>query len=216
MSPLQPAGPFTAGLWRAAEPVLRRTTSSAFYRGLATGSLPAEAFGAFLRQDALYLRADTEAIRLTSALAPEGAERAFFAGLAAEGIELERALHERLAADFNTETDVEMNPACRAYSEYLLNTARSGSYAESAAALLPCYWLYQSAGLAAHGASEAGGPYADWLETYAGDEFTACTIKFIAVVEKIASRSDSEKRAGMRRAFMKSTGFEFEFITPYR
>ncbi len=205
-------GLFTDFLWESVENIFNEIINLPFYRQLSLGTLPESVFKEYLQQDILYLKEDTKAIFITSERAPEISEKIFLKRLVTAGIALEEDLHNELSEKFGAAGNIHMNNACRSYSTYLVNTANKGLYEESVSALLPCYWVYQNAGLISAAASAADNPYQLWLDAYSGDQFTAFTGEYIRITEKIAERSDSRTKKFMENAFIRGTKYELEFI----
>ena len=199
-------------MWSEAYDDFRKIVSHPFNLQLASGTLNKEAFREYLEQDILYIREDARALALTAAKAPRKEEALFLSKLANDGIELEKALHVQLAESFPTRRNPGMNSACKAYSDFLLRTAAEKSYQESVAALLPCYWIYQSAGIETAGKSTTENPYQAWLDTYSGVEFANYTREFIQLVEGTARESEEAMRNRMLRAFLSSVAYELGFI----
>ena len=209
---IQACGEFTRRMWNEAYEDFRRILSHPFNQQLASGTLRGEAFRQYLEQDILYIKEDARALALTAEKASQKEEALFLSKLANDGIELEKALHVQLAESFPPRPSPGMNSACRAYSDFLCSTASEKPYQESVAALLPCYWIYQSAGIETASRSTGENPYQSWLDTYSGVEFTNYTREFVRLAEKLAQRSDEAMRIRMLRAFLKSVAYELDFI----
>lgn len=182
-----------------------------FVRGLADGSLDADAFVWYLAQDALYLRDYARALAQTSALAPTPAEQSFWASSAHGAIAAELALHGRWL-DEEAMFAATPGPATTAYVDHLLATAARGSYPELVAALLPCFWVYSDLGgrLVRHAAP--GHPYQAWLTTYGDPVFDELTTQAVAIVTTHAAAADGPVRRRMRRAFEVSARHELAFF----
>ncbi len=209
---IKDSGIFTQKLWEEAVSVFNNIISLPFYRQLSSGTLPEKVFRNFLEQDILYLKEDTKAIMITSEKAPRGRERDFFKKLSTAGIELEKSLHRELECTFGRSGSREMNTACREYCSFLTGTAEKRSYPEAASALLPCYWIYQNAGLRALETSVPCNPYSAWLDTYSGEEFTSYTEQFTGIVEAIAEREEEAVRAVMSGFFLEGVRHEYSFM----
>ena len=205
-------GPFTDSLWTSAEHIFKEIISLPFNRQMSSGTLSESSFREYLEQDILYLKEDTRAISITSERAPGGNEKDFFKRLVTAGIGLEEALHNELAGKFGISENIEMNFACREYSSFLISAAVNKTYEESAAALLPCYWIYQNAGLVTAAESAADNPYQVWLDTYSGEEFTAYTKEYIRIIEAASERSGSLLRQKMADAFLTAVKHELYLI----
>ena len=220
MTPLAPSGPFTALLWETNREKVERIADTPFYRAMSAGTLSRESFRDYLEQDALYLNEDNRALLLTAASCGCSEDKSFFEKLAGEGIALERELHKTLKKEFSLDTEraagsTRMNTACRLYSSHLIHTAEHRSCRESAAALLPCYWVYQNAGLRVRDRSVDSNPYQSWLETYAGEAFACFSRDFIQLTERMGSSAEPEMRLKMAETFSRSTDLELTFISSF-
>lgn len=213
---IPPAGPFTGRLWKECRDTVERIADAPFYRAMAEGGLSRDSFRSYLEQDALYLAEDSRALKMTAEACVIPAEKAFFEKLATQGMDLERDLHRRLGEEFSLEVKpAEMSPACRCYSAHLLEAAERGSCRESATALLPCYWVYQNAGLKVRERSTGANPYGEWLETYGGEEFASYTREFIALIESMSAKAGEAERERMAGLFAKSADLELAFISSF-
>ena len=101
--------------------------------------------------------------------------------------------------------------------DHLLAASVSGSYGVLVAAALPCFWLYAEVGATLHGEFLAAGappehPYADWLRTYADEEFAAATRQAIAFTDAAARSASESERNAMALAFRQSARYEVDFF----
>lgn len=209
------AGRFTAELWHGIGDVYRAILAHPFLAGLADGTLPADAFEYYLVQDALYLRQYARALAVVAGRAPDPSASAMFARHAADAIAVERTLHDSLLADLGVAAAdaaaAEMAPTTRAYTDYLLATAYSGSYAEGVGAVLPCYWIYQEVGghLLRRGSPDPR--YRRWIDTYGGDEFAAAVREVLAVADTLGAGLAADERARVQRNFRVASRYEWMF-----
>lgn len=208
-------GSFAAELWADAEKDLEDIYALEFIRGLASGSLPEKEFSYYLAQDAIYLNGYSRVLARTSAMAPTEAEQLFWARSAAQCLEVESELHRSWLSTRPVEQ--QLGPVTKSYVDHLTAASASGSYAVLAAAVLPCFWLYAEVGATLHAqflaaGEPAGHPYAEWLRTYADEDFAAATRTAVAIVDG-AGRSASEgDRAAMATAFRQSCRLEVDFF----
>jgi len=161
-------------LWRAQAPAWRAYTRHAFVEGLGGGDLPRDAFLRYLRQDYVFLIHFSRAWALAAAKADTLAELRAAAGAVHALTHHEMPLHVRLCAREGIDADAleaaEEAPETLAYTRYVLEAGYSGDFLDLMAALAPCVLGYGEIGARLAG---AGGPYAEWIETYAGPEFQA-------------------------------------------
>ncbi|WP_395929727.1 bifunctional hydroxymethylpyrimidine kinase/phosphomethylpyrimidine kinase [Arthrobacter sp. RT-1] len=215
LRPVPPAGGFAARLRAEADEDLKAIYGLDFIRGLASGSLPEKEFAYYLAQDAIYLNGYSRVLARASALAPTEMEQVFWAASARQCLEVESELHRSWLS--TRPVQAELGPVTKSYVDHLTAASASGSYAVLAAAVLPCFWLYAEVGKTLHARFVAAGepaahPYADWLRTYADDEFAEATRTAIAIVDGAGRNASDAERAAMVTAFRQSCRLEVDFF----
>lgn len=170
-----------------------------FIRGLADGTLAEKEFAYYLAQDATYLNGYSRVLARASALAPTESEQLFWARSAQQCLEVESELHRSWLSTRTVQQ--ELGPVTKAYVDHLLAASAGGSYAVLVAAVLPCFWLYAEVGETLHAeyvaaGAQAGHPYAEWLRTYADEDFAAATLRAVDVADGAgrAASAGSAKR----------------------
>jgi thiaminase/transcriptional activator TenA len=163
----------TGPLWQAAQ-------QHPFVAGLGDGSLSAERFAFFLKQDYAYLLAYARAFAVATAKAPELELLEVCAGLVSDTLDLEMQLHRDYCAEFGISAAelerVEPAAVTQAYSDFGIAVAHQGGLLDLLVALAPCGVGYGEIGLQLRPATGfsngmSGHPYKRWIETYSGDEF---------------------------------------------
>ena len=166
-------------------------------------------------QDAIYLRGYAQALAAVGSRAPDGREIEMFSRHAAEIITVERALHDTLLAELGIDPasveQAEAAPTTLAYVSYLLATARGGSYAEGAGAVLPCYWIYWEVGKELLRRGSPDPRYATWISTYGGDDYGAVVRQVIEVIEAMAAGLAPAERALVHQHFRTTSRYEWMF-----
>ena len=199
---------WTVRQWEASEDVRRAAEQSPFVAALAEGTLERARFDWYLEQDLLYLRDYARVLARAAQLAPTSEEQAFWARASAGCLEEEAQLHEASVSG----EGVRAAETTLAYTQHLEACAASGSYAVVAAAVLPCFWLYQDVGERLGRAASPGHPYEDWLSAYGADEFRELTLRAIEITEGAAQAVSSAERERMAWAFQRSMEKEREFF----
>ncbi len=205
-------------LWRAAAPDWAAYTHHAFVEGLRRGDLPRERFLHYLRQDYLFLIHFGRAWALAAAKADDLAEMQAAAatvhGLTHHEMPLHVAICARAGIDAATlEATVEA-PANLAYTRYVLEAGYSGDFLDLIAALAPCVLGYGEIG---HRLAGTDGPYAEWIETYAGPEYQAICHNVGALIDKALARrlgtgwDALPRHATLSRHFATATRLEVGF-----
>ncbi|MET3370026.1 bifunctional hydroxymethylpyrimidine kinase/phosphomethylpyrimidine kinase [Arthrobacter sp. M2012083] len=208
-------GAFAAAMWNEAVPELEAIYGLPFIQGLQSGELPERDFNYYLAQDAIYLNGYSRVLARAGALAPTEEEQLFWAKASQQCLEVESELHRNWLS--TREASTATGPVTKSYVDHLLATSAAGSYAVVLAAILPCYWLYAEVGQQLHTAYvDAGAPadhaYADWLKTYADEDFAAATRKAINFTDGAAVVASGTERAAMMDAFIQSCRYETAFF----
>lgn len=130
--------------WEAALPVYTKILEHPFVGALADGTLPAERFRFYIRQDALYLEGYARRLAHVAARLTRREHTEAFLRFALDGIAVERALHETFLEGARPDPE-EISPACLLYTS-LLDAQATAPVEVEAAALLPCFVVYQRVG----------------------------------------------------------------------
>ena len=199
----------------AIAPVHEATLVHPFVRGLADGSLPGDAFERYVVQDALFLRDYGRALAICGARAADTTDLRMFCAHAAEAIDVERALHDRLMGELGLDAaaaaSAEPTPACAGYGSFLLRACALGERHEMLAAVLPCYWIYREVGRALEREGSPDPRYRAWIATYAGDEFAAAAEAAIAACDRGLAGLPRERLASAERHALTAARYEWMF-----
>jgi len=188
-----------------------------FVRGIADGTLDAQRFRFYVRQDYLFLIDYGRLLALACARAPRLQWMARFAELARSTLHTEMQLHRDYAAQWgisNAELEHEQpQAATRAYTDFLLRTAVLSDFAELIAALLPCMWGYSELGKRlADKPAPAEERYARWIEMCSDQEFAQLAGWCREVCDQAADGAAQDGRTRMREAFLASSRHELAFF----
>jgi len=212
-----PAPAMSEALRLEAEPLWKTIHAHPFVRGIGDGTLPQERFRFYMRQDYIFLIEYSRVIALAAAKAPRLGEMGRFADLLNATLNTEMDLHRGFAQKFGiSRRELEATrpaPSCRAYTDYLLEAAWSGTFGEVAAAMLPCQWDYALIGqeLAAQGAPRDAPLYAEWIAMYASEEFGRLAAWLREILDAAAAEAGPAERERMRGHFMACTRYEYLF-----
>jgi thiaminase (transcriptional activator TenA) len=200
-----------------AQPIWDRVLEHPFIRGLADGTLPEETFRYYVGQDTKYLVQYARARAAGIVKASDPATMLVFA----EGVNYvlagETSFHQRSAAFFGQQMadflQGEMAPTNRAYTDYLLGVAYTGTLAELVAASLPCPYGY---GQVAERLLSSGLPdhplYAGWIQHYSSDALQQKRAWFCELFDHLAARGDAGDRARMTEHYLTCSRYEWMFF----
>lgn len=207
---VKPAGPWTAALWAAGGETWHQILDLPFVRALGDGTLDEDLFAFYLDQDALYLRDYSRALATLSARADTAEAQVHWAAGAHEAIAAESQLHEGWLA--NRARLGGPSPITMGYTNFLRASAAGDDYVVGAAAILPCYWLYEEVGAVLSSQNHADHPYAEWLSLYGGEEFAADVARSLAEVERAFEAASPAQRVRAARAYLSACVYEREFF----
>ena len=176
-------------LWTANLDLAQSCLAHPFVQALANGTLKADLFRAFIAQDAFFLRAFLKAYALALARSDDTETISLFCELIA-GVLEELKVHRVYATELRIEfASVVPNPACRAYTDFLLRTAWHTSLGETVAAMTPCMRLYAYLGGELLHESSQEHPYRRWIEAYSGEEFGRLAERLEALLDRVGTDS---------------------------
>ena len=201
--------------WAANTKLYDAILTHPFNLQLADGSLSGDAFRHYIVQDAKYLIAFAQSLAVAAARADDPDNVVQFAAAAQEAVIVERALHNdyfsRFGLDETAVAAVPMSPACHHYAAFLIASGFREPLPVHAAALLPCFWVYREVGTHIHRTAAAENPYRAWIDTYAGEAFSAAVDAMIATTDRLAAQAGPAERAAMERAFTRALQIEWMF-----
>jgi thiaminase/transcriptional activator TenA len=206
---------FSEEAWQANQAVYQEILKHPFLTGLQDGTLDRKAFAFYLIQDAFYLGEFSRALEITAAKAPRDDWAKLLRRHATDSITEEKQLHETVLAQYGISKEeqarTEPSPEAFGYMKSLVAIAHEGTFAESMAALLPCYWIYWEVGkdLARRGSKDPS--YQKWIDAYAGESYGDAVRAVMAIADETAGKASTEERKRMMEHFGRSSRFEWMF-----
>lgn len=206
---------FTDSLRSVVEPLWAATLDHPMVEEIGDGTLDEEPFRRWVRQDYVYLIEYSRVFALGAARAPDIERMGRFATLLDETINTEMDLHRSYAAEFGvSESDLEATeptPTTQAYTDFLVRAGYEG-FGETIAALLPCAWGFNVTGKRL---DEGGRPdhelYAQWIDIYAGEDFTTLTEWCKELMNDVATNASPDEQDTYRDVFITSARYEYMF-----
>ncbi|GGQ30093.1 thiaminase II [Streptosporangium pseudovulgare] len=208
---------FCEEIWARTATLLKAIHDHPFNAALGDGTLDRERFAFYMVQDARYLSAFSKALAAASVRSADPADAMFFAESAHTALAVERGLHTSYLGEFGVsaeeEAAVPTSPTCLAYASFLQATALAEPLPVLAAAVLPCFWVYQDVGTAllARTAGMDDHPYRAWIDTYSDESFAASVELIRAITDRLAETADPATRRAMAEAFCRATEYEWMF-----
>jgi thiaminase (transcriptional activator TenA) len=194
----------SAALWSDNCDLAAEALGHPFVCRLSDGSLAREVFAEYIAQDSFFLESFARAYALALARSSDTATLLALAELIA-GVRDELALHASYAASWGIDmAGVEPAPGTLAYTEFLLATSATGGLGMVFAAMTPRMRLYAFLGTALD--ADAAGPYAPWVQTYAGPGFAELASRLERLLDEHGSDGPAV-RAAYRRAMRLELAF---------
>lgn len=187
-----------------------------FVRGLGDGSLPEAAFKKYLLQDYLFLIQCARAYALAAYKADRFSDiQAASAGLHAI-VDMEMDLHVQFSEGWGlSRTDMEAeieDPACIAYTRYVLDRGMAGDLLDLHVALAPCIWGYGEIGLKLAKIGSAHNPYQPWIDMYAGADYqSAAEAERDHMTDLYGRLGGADRFGSLSQTFHQATRLEVAF-----
>ena len=176
-------------LWQSNIAVAQACLAHPFIEALAAGTLNGDCFRAFIAQDVFFLRTFLKAYALALARCDDGESTGVFCDLIG-GVQTELKVHAAYADELGISfTDVVPNPACRAYTDFLLRTAWHASLEETIAAMTPCMRLYAYLGAKLQPRSRPQHPYLRWISAYSSTDFEELAARLEGLLDRLCTDS---------------------------
>ncbi len=191
----------------ASEHIYNAILELPFIKELAAGTLSQERFLHYIQQDNLYIDDYSRVLAHIASRLSGIDDVATFLEFAGDGVAMEKGLH----AMYTAEQAPAKSPACLFYTS-LLKSQAAEDVAIEAAAILPCFWIYQRVG--EHILSVAnleGNPYADWIKAYSDQAFDVSTRRCIDVCNRLAGQSTADVRRRMTDIYVQCSRLEWLF-----
>ncbi|MEK3885467.1 thiaminase II [Paenibacillus sp. PL2-23] len=208
---------FSERLYQASKPIWDRSHAHPFLTELRNGSLSADRFIYYLKQDYVYLIDYAKLFALASVKSPDLETMHKFAELYHSTLHVEMELHRQYAERFGvTREELEGTkaaPTTITYTKYMLDVAASGSLAQVLAALLPCMWSYREIGVALAAIPEAleHPLFREWILMYSSEEFGQLTDWCIGQMNKLADGLPERELALLEEHFLTTSRLEYLF-----
>jgi len=193
--------------WKASEHIYNAILDLPFIKELADGTLAQERFLNYIQQDNLYIDDYSRVLAHIASRLDNIDDMATFLEFAGDGVAMEKGLH----AMYVHEGALKKSPTCLFYTS-LLKAQAYENVAVEAAAILPCFWIYQKVG--EHILSIAkldGNPYADWIKAYSDPAFETSTKRAIQICDRLADAADPATRARMTEIYLQCSHLEWCF-----
>lgn len=194
--------------WNAALPVYDKILTLPFIEQLADGTLPEEKFLFYIRQDSIYVENYCRVLAHIASRLTRQDQIEDFLKFASVGIEVEKALHETYLKQAGTAALP--TPTTLLYDSYE-SSKGLGPVEIEAAAILPCFWVYQKVGEEIIKRCSRPNPYSRWIETYADESFAQSTVRAVEICDALAADASDSIRREMTEAFVTATKMEWMF-----
>lgn len=207
---------FTDELEPMAESIWDAIVDHPMVQALGAGTLDEDPFRYWVKQDYVYLIEYSRVFAYGSAKSPNLERMGTFADLLESTINTEMELHRGYAAEFDISRaeleDTTPSPTTQAYTDFLVRVAATETFGELVATLLPCMWGFNETGLRLEALGKpADDRYAEWIEMYAGDEFTELTEWCKELMDEVAEPKHTDVRDRYRSLFRTSARYEYRF-----
>lgn len=206
---------FTEEIRKSADIIWQESKDHPFILEIKAGTLPPEIFRFYLIQDRYYLEQFSKIHLKAAELAIDKEVRSCFLdgvkSLEAAEISVRKTFFKELKVSKEEISQTPIAPAAYHYTSHMYREVESKSIARIAAALLPCYWLYQEIGeeLIANGSPDP--LYQRWIETYDSGSYQSAVRRQIQLTDQLALQASLDEQLLMKQAFIVSSYEELNF-----
>lgn len=195
--------------WQSVEPVYNAIVRHPFVQQLADGTLADEKFRFYLLQDALYIDNYARVLAHIASRLSDKSHAADFIRFAQDGVDVEKAMHATFLNGVLPDK-ARISPTCLLYTS-LLSAQATAPVQVEAAAVLPCFWVYQRVGQEVVKRASADNPYRLWIDTYADPQFEQSTRRAIEICDELAAHAGKDTAEAMTKIFTMCTRMEWLF-----
>ncbi len=208
---------FTEYLRKKADPLWKQEHDHPFVVGIGNGTLPADRFEYYLKQDYVFLIEFSRVIAIAVAKAPTPMEMTWFSELLNETLHTEMDLHISYCQDFGLSKDeilsTPMSPTTHSYTRHMLEAAYSGNFLDAAVGILPCSWGYSEIGksLLSKGLPAHSPHHSRWIEMYSSPEFESLAVTLRDIIDKATVGLPDSRLIKLEEIFIMSSRYEYRF-----
>lgn len=182
-----------------------------FNRELFAGTLKADIFGRYLRDDHYYLQHYAKVLKKLSCKIshqnPELAKQLDY--MATEIITGEQEMQEQYHQYFNPEISYKSGETISSYVEFLTLTVDTAPTPVALSSILPCFWIYYQLGLMP---SSENNPYKQWIETYSSPKFVEATLQLTKTINQLAEQATPQMQIEIKKVISEATRYELKFF----
>lgn len=209
-------GRFSDWLRAGAEPSWRQACEHRFTRTLADDSLEDEVFTRYLIQDYAFIETLVTVLGYAVAYAPGMAAKCRFAGFLAALTSEENDFFIRsfdaLGVSEAERTELAMTATTRAFSELMLDAARSGAYEEVLAVIVPAEWIYLTWASAVADATPQRFYLKEWIDLHTLAEFAEFVAWMRGQLDQVGAALTPERQAAVAQRFTRLVELEVAFF----
>ncbi|WP_321387563.1 thiaminase II [uncultured Enterococcus sp.] len=206
---------FTTEARAVAEELWEKSKKHRFIEELQAGTLAPEVFRYYLLQDRYYLEQFAKIHQKAAELAKQEEEKQLFLagviGLEEAEIAVREGFFKELGITDDEIASAPIAPTAYHYTTHMYSELLSGSTARTAAALLPCYWLYQEIGEYLIESGSSHPLYQRWIETYDSEGYRDAVDRQRELTDRLAESVATEERQSMLQGFLISSYQEWKF-----
>ncbi|QCE34195.1 thiaminase II [Acetobacteraceae bacterium] len=196
--------PFSEEAWEKIAPLYEKIRNHPFNQELEKGTLEKKKFDFYAAQDAYYLKNYAKSFELLAAKLENPKDAQLALAFASD------ALQEQID-QWHKKTATQPAPATLLYTNFELSVAALKSPEETAATLLPCFWIYAVLGDELSKNATSPNPYENWLKDYGNPKFHQDNEKMKALVNRLAENASPALRQKMLEDFVMTSKMELNF-----
>ena len=213
----------TAQMVERAMPIWEEYMKTPFIQEMIDGTLPVEKFKNYTIQDTLYIKGFSRTYAYGFINSDDiNVMRRFYQCmhviLADESMLHIRYLKEFYGMDEAKVYDLKMEPENKAYTDYMVEIAKTGTAQETLAAVMPCILSYLYIGKLVKEQAQAkntleGSHFQLWIEEYSSERYAQACAEITDFMDDISADLTEEQRERILEIFCTSSRHELAFWT---
>lgn len=204
---------FSEKVWSDNKSLYNKIINMPFNKELMNGNLEKEKFAYYIEQDSLYLKYYSKVLAvISSKIDNTDYAMTFLRSSINSYIVEEEVVHKYFRDIFHFQNTNKITTANIGYTSFLINTVHTESFETAAAAILPCFWIYNELGkYIKENAETKNNQYKKWIDTYADEEFSKSTENMIKIIDDLYDNASKIVKEKMIIAFNKAFVWEYRF-----
>ena len=183
-----------------------------FNQELKEGTLAKDKFAYYIEQDGIYLQEASRCLALIASKVPTQYVQQFLSYSNDMFVAEQEFVHNFFKKIFNFQETGMISLATLAYTSFQLSNCALEPVEIAVASMFPGFFIYHHIGSFIAKDATPENPYARWIETYSGDDFSNVVNEITNIFDALAEQTTEAIRERMLDTFSRVLSIEWQFI----